>query len=411
MQPMKRKPIRDLSSKGIIPYRLLRFGFLCTVWFMLSSTVGFSQEPSPPPDSPEAEVAITYQSAEGLKTTRTGRILVRAVDGGILFEERNGHYWTIIRESIYEERLTGNKFKYFSPEELKQNILKELPNDFQTWTSKRYLLFSNMPQEYSDWCVKLLEQLCNSFHRDWKNSVVKTRPLETPLIVILFTRQSEMAEYSRKENLQKNIPNKGFYSPQTNRVVLVDLSRNTPLPQLRNRQADPRTYQDAMFNAATIVHEATHQLCFNTGLMNRFADNPLWLSEGLAMYYETPNERSRNGWSGGGKLNHSRLLEYKTFRAQVESEKSLPSLIESSQRFSKAETAGGAYAEAWMLTYYLMKKRKGDLSTYLKTIASKPPLIFEDETAHRQDFEAVFGKDWQKLGKAVNRYTDRLKVK
>ena len=35
-------------------------------------------------------------------------------------------------------------------------------------------------------------------------------------------------------------------------------------------------------NVATIIHEATHQLAYNSGMQRRYADNPMWVSEGLA---------------------------------------------------------------------------------------------------------------------------------
>ena len=38
---------------------------------------------------------------------------------------------------------------------------------------------------------------------------------------------------------------------------------------------------------ATVVHEATHQMAFNCGLHTRYADIPVWVSEGIAMYFET----------------------------------------------------------------------------------------------------------------------------
>ena len=38
----------------------------------------------------------------------------------------------------------------------------------------------------------------------------------------------------------------------------------------------------------------------NTGLQTRYADNPFWVSEGLAVFFETPDLRSKNGWNAIG---------------------------------------------------------------------------------------------------------------
>ena len=39
-------------------------------------------------------------------------------------------------------------------------------------------------------------------------------------------------------------------------------------------------------NLLALVHETTHLLCFNTGLLSRKANVPAWVSEGLATYVE-----------------------------------------------------------------------------------------------------------------------------
>ena len=44
---------------------------------------------------------------------------------------------------------------------------------------------------------------------------------------------------------------------------------------------------------ATIVHEATHQIAFNCGMQQRYADIPLWLCEGMAVYFEAPDLASK----------------------------------------------------------------------------------------------------------------------
>ena len=85
-----------------------------------------------------------------------------------------------------------------------------------------------------------------------------------------------------------------YYSLRTNRITMFDL---TGLESLR-RSSDRRgtTSQinqllarpEAERMVATVIHEATHQIAFNCGLQTRFADVPLWVSEGVAMYFKRP---------------------------------------------------------------------------------------------------------------------------
>ena len=64
---------------------------------------------------------------------------------------------------------------------------------------------------------------------------------------------------------------------------------------------------------ATIVHEATHQLAYNTGLQTRYAGNPMWVSEGIAVYFETPDLDSARGWRYIGAINRLHLNHFREY--------------------------------------------------------------------------------------------------
>ena len=58
-------------------------------------------------------------------------------------------------------------------------------------------------------------------------------------------------------------------------------------------------------NLLTLVHETTHLLCFNTGLLSRETSVPDWVSEGLATYVELwKNKQSRIGDPNGPWLTY-----------------------------------------------------------------------------------------------------------
>ena len=57
-------------------------------------------------------------------------------------------------------------------------------------------------------------------------------------------------------------------------------------------------------NVKTLAHEGTHQLTFNTGLLNRQGDAPRAVVEGIALYGET---RSLHGHGAPGQINGTRL--------------------------------------------------------------------------------------------------------
>ena len=106
----------------------------------------------------------------------------------------------------------------------------------------------------------------------------------------------------------------GYYNMESNRMIMYDLAgvaasrpgRTVGLAQINQFLAGP----NASGMVSTIVHEATHQIAFNSGLHQRLSDCPKWFSEGIAMYCETPDPGRTRGWAGIGVVNRARLAQY-----------------------------------------------------------------------------------------------------
>ena len=86
----------------------------------------------------------------------------------------------------------------------------------------------------------------------------------------------------------------GHYELDTNRLVIFDF---------RPGGGPPAGANPKRINTFTLIHEATHQLTFNTGLLDRQGDVPVAVSEGLAMYAELGHD----GRSVLGMINRPRL--------------------------------------------------------------------------------------------------------
>jgi hypothetical protein len=103
-------------------------------------------------------------------------------------------------------------------------------------------------------------------------------------------------------------------------------------------------------NRLALIHETTHLLCFNTGLLSRKADVPVWVSEGLATYVELWGKKSPIGapnrpWLDC--LNDARRAG--TLRIPI------TDLVASDKSFDDENTAQLSYAESWLMVHYLMK--------------------------------------------------------
>jgi hypothetical protein len=104
-------------------------------------------------------------------------------------------------------------------------------------------------------------------------------------------------------------------------------------------------------NLFTLVHETTHMLSFNTGLLSRQADVPACISEGLATYVERWRPGDRRGI---GATNTPRLQVLIDAGAAVLPWIPLTKLVADDGLFDKSETAQLAYAESWLLVHRLM---------------------------------------------------------
>ena len=158
---------------------------------------------------------------------------------------------------------------------------------------------------------------------------------------------------------------------------------------------------------ATIVHEATHQIAFNCGMQTRYADIPLWLCEGMAVYFEAPDLTSSRGWRGIGRVNYPRLERFHK-NLPTWHEGSLEEMLRDSRRFRDPRTAVDAYADAWALNYYLIKYEPKAYTAYLKDLAEKRPLIDDEPKERLTEFRKHFG-DLRKLEQDFLKQMSRIK--
>jgi hypothetical protein len=258
------------------------------------------------------------------------------------------------------------------------------------------LICYNTSREYAQWTGSLLERLYKAFTNYWEHQKIELHEPEFPLVCLAFAERSSYVTAFRDEMNGNGDPGGiiGFYSIRSNRVNMYDLTGLESLHAERHGSSgeinDILSQPAAEPSVATIVHEATHQIAFNCGLQQRFADIPLWLCEGMAMYFETPDLSSHNGWHGIGKVNYPRL---ETFRKNLGDWQpgTLENLITVNDRLRNPQTAGAAYADAWALNYFLIKYHAKEYTQYIKLMAEKEPLGEDDAATRLKEFKECFG--------------------
>ncbi|HTQ38702.1 MAG TPA: DUF1570 domain-containing protein [Pirellulales bacterium] len=354
---------------------------------------------------------------DGETTHLSGKAVVTAQDGGVMLQTADGKLWNILPAEIVDHERDDKPFVPLSAEQLKKQMLADLPPGFDTVKTAHYLIFFNTSRGYALWCSALFERLYSSFTSFWTHRGFKLHEPEMPLVVLIYADRQTYARQSADE-LQGNANRViGFYSLQTNRVKTYDLTGAESLHQAGdNKRLDTAEVNDllsrpeATMMVATVIHEATHQIAFNCGLQQRFADIPLWVCEGLAMYFETPDLGYGKGWRTIGEMNPPRLERFQSYLLRRPAD-SLQTLIADDKRFRSrdAQQALDAYAEAWALNYFLLRQHATEYEAYLQRLCEKAPLWWDGPDVRLKEFKAAFGPDLATLDAEFVRYMSRVK--
>jgi hypothetical protein len=327
-----------------------------------------------------------------------GRIVVEAQDGGIMLEGRDGQLWTILPEDLVSrEQVENFHFQPYSSRQIADRLKAEFGTTFQTREFGPLVICTNTNRNYADWCGTLFLRLHRSFEKYWRRDKLPLKEPEFPLPILLFATRKQFAEYALATADAATAVSGGFYSLKTNRSAFYDLTADERGPAQSIADIN-RRMSKSLNNVATTVHEATHQFAFNGGLHTRYADNPLWLMEGMAMFFEVPDLNSRTGWASVGKPNKPRVARFaEWYKSGQRPEDSLKTLVQDDSRFVDPDTAITAYSEAWCLTYYLIMRRRDEYAAYLNMIAGKPRLKYLTPKERLKEFEKHFGNDWEEL--------------
>jgi hypothetical protein len=367
------------------------------------SSTGVVAAPDHASDAKRSESQVEQRSEEivaldeGRRQQLQGRILVEATAGDVLLQTDDGTLWLLKAEQILSRQQAESPFIPVTQEKLAERLLGELPAGFRIHTTPHYVVCYNTSRAYAQWTSSLLERLYKAFTNYWENQGFELNEPEFPLPVLVFNDRQTYDRFSR-EDLPAGVGNiVGFYSLRSNRVNMFDLTGAEALRGGGSRRGSMReinlmlSQPEAVPLVATVVHEATHQIAFNCGLQTRYADIPLWLCEGMAVYFEAPDLASTRGWRGIGRVNYPRLT---TFRENLPNWQtgSLGRLVSDNRRFRDPRTAADAYADAWALNYYLIKYKPQAYTNYLKLLATKPPLVEDDSQKRLSEFREHFGE-------------------
>lgn len=349
---------------------------------------------------------------EGKEIKLEGRIEVEAEDGGILLLARDGVLWPIPAEELVKKEHDDKEFKLHTKEELARSLTKTFSPGFRIHHTKHYVFCYNTSQAYAQWVGSLYERLYSGFFNYWQRRGITLHEPDAPLVAIIFDSQQTYAAYSQADigNSAQNII--GYYSLLTNRVNMYDLTGTEAADTGNSKNSAAKinavlSRPEAERTVATIVHEATHQLAFNSGLQVRLADIPFWVSEGLAIYFETPDLQSAKGWRSIGGINRVNLQNFRQYMPSRPKDEFF-SLLSDDKRFRDSKLASQAYAEAWVLSYFLNQRKSEAYVAYLKELSQSKPLVSDEPEARMALFRKHFGDDLKTLEEEFLKFAQGL---
>ncbi|MFK7735546.1 MAG: DUF1570 domain-containing protein [Pirellulaceae bacterium] len=306
---------------------------------------------------------------------------------------REGKLEVFPAADVSSHRLTSRGFIPQSPLEAKVELQRELGAQFETRVAGPYVIAAPKGQ-VRRWQARF-SALLAGYERYFQVRGWNLRRPDFPLVVIVFPTRNQFQAYAAREKGKLPSQAVGGYFTHSNRCILYQI------PGRNGTNWDE--------TEATIVHEAVHQIAYNTGVHERLFRNPLWFAEGLATMFERPEVYELG--LGRSRTEH-RVHGYQLQTAApnlTDPERLKPllqNLVASDDLFQSNTQL--AYALSWSLSFYLAEKMPSRYQALMRVQRARP---FGDYTARERtrDFQKAVGVPFELLANHVSRfYVDLL---
>ncbi|MBP5620658.1 MAG: DUF1570 domain-containing protein, partial [Thermoguttaceae bacterium] len=316
---------------------------------------------------------------------------------------------TVVKTTTWDE-----KFLESTANELREEIdafFREIgsSSSARVKVSERFIFVYDVSDAYVEWLAALLNEVAKAFDKFVDKLELEVDELREPMTVAVFATREEFDAYAVKLRgpgyMNQERKPAGFYSQRLNRSIVYDHTgveafrtedestggRSYSRKRINEEARSIKARDNAESNTTTLVHEATHQLCYNYGLFSFDFRAPDWVVEGLAMTFEQTTPEAPLGWRFRNvfPLNVNRLEAFRRY-ARENPDCAILDEILASDAFAERLDADG-YAASWALFYYCYRKKPKELANYLKTIAGKKPFSRYPERERLDDFTDAFG--------------------
>lgn len=261
--------------------------------------------------------------------------------------------------------------------EARAQIQGELGREFETTISGPYVIAA--PVGTSRRWQARFASLLSGYVRYFETRGWALRRPDFPLVVIVFPDRRSFERYAATEVDQLPPQAVGSYFAKSNRCILYQI------PGLSAR--GPQTNWTE--TESTIVHEAIHQLAYNTGVHERLFENPYWFVEGLATMFEQPAvyELGPNRSTVANRFHPKKIRHIQTLlRNEIELEGRIANLIATDNLFKSDPKL--AYALSWAMTFYISERMPVEYRA-LSQLQNRRGFGAYSATERQRDFSAA----------------------
>ncbi len=271
---------------------------------------------------------------------------------------------------------------------------------YETLSTEHFSLISSPDPAESEKIAHLLELAYDHFGALFGGYQFELRTPPEKLRWVVFATGDSFNRYAIETEGWDLSWLTGYYSAKTNTVAIVTPQKASEW-QVRVQSSQAHDIiacpPDAETALVQLVHEAAHQLSFNTGLQKRKVLYPIWASEGLAMFFERSllSDYSESSYYSGVRAR--RLVQLHRQRQLIRLEEFI-----SVSRLHDATRAIDVYAQAWGLFQFLCEHRTDALRAYLSSLHELEP-GWRDERTLAHEFIETFGspdqldRQWQRF--------------
>lgn len=295
-------------------------------------------------------------------------LAVRTEDGVTRYSREEIRTWTVEKTGPNGEKTVATFM--FKPKPL------EMP--FETKT-EHYLVKTDIDERVCKRAGKAMEQLYRAYNTIFR---LGNKTAKKKVEVIIFDKEEDFRKYANETSVKPREDTLGFFRAHGDgSSQIVTFKRRT----------------DEFDTMSTLYHEATHQfITMKLGVKN---PPPLWLNEGMAVYFE--NSRWVKEKLKTGFIPRERL---KQLQRAIRNDEyvHLADLI----KRDRDTYDSLCYAEGWSLVYFFVKVKRG---AYAKRVVKYLDMLEKGENPDRA-FRKCFTRDLDKLEKAWKEFVLQLKV-